>query len=115
MKDRHLSDGSHVEARRPTVINLTSSVAYRGSPGSSAYASSKAALDATTSCWAATYAWCGVLVAASSRPRRHPAALPDFDAEDITAFCSLFGMGRYAGDMVETLGYSRFRSDPCQE
>lgn len=77
-----------------TVINVTSSVAYRGWPGYSAYASSKAALDAMTSCWAATYARWGVRVAAiAPGPVVTPAALSDFNAEDIAAFCSLFGMG----------------------
>jgi NAD(P)-dependent dehydrogenase (short-subunit alcohol dehydrogenase family) len=80
-----------------TVINVTSSVAYRGWPGYSAYASSKAALDAMTRCWAATYGWWGVRVnAIAPGPVVTPGALSESNPEDIAAFCSGFGEGRCA-------------------
>jgi NAD(P)-dependent dehydrogenase (short-subunit alcohol dehydrogenase family) len=77
------------------VVNITSSVAYRGWPGYSAYASSKAALDAMTRCWAATYGPWGVRVnAISPGPVLTPGALRESTAEDIGVFCSRFGVGR---------------------
>lgn len=79
-----------------TVVNVTTSVAYRGWPGYSAYASSKAALDAMSRCWAATYGLWGVRVnAIAPGPVLTPTALRDSKAEDIAAFCAGFGAGRY--------------------
>jgi NAD(P)-dependent dehydrogenase (short-subunit alcohol dehydrogenase family) len=84
------------DRRFGVVVNVTSSVAYRGWPGYSAYASSKAALDAMTRCWAATYGLWGVRVnAISPGPVLTPATLRESRAEDIAQFCSGFGEGRY--------------------
>jgi NAD(P)-dependent dehydrogenase (short-subunit alcohol dehydrogenase family) len=88
---------THMAARRSgTVLNVTTSVAYRGWPGYSAYASSKAALDAMTRCWAATYGLWGIRVnALAPGPVLTPTALRESKAEDIAEFCAGFGMGRY--------------------
>ena len=89
------------DRRFGVVVNVTSSVAYRGWPGYSAYASSKAALDAMTRCWAATYGLWGIRVnAISPGPVLTPATLRESRAEDIAQFCSSFGEGRY-GEVEE--------------
>ena len=87
----------YMSARRfGVVVNITSSVAYRGWPGYSAYASSKAALDAMTRCWAATYGLWGIRVnALSPGPVLTPSTLRESSAEDIAEFCAGFGAGRY--------------------
>lgn len=84
------------ERRRGKVVNITSSVAYRGWPGYSAYAASKAAVDAMTRCWAATYSLWGVRVnAVSPGPVLTPRVLENSTPEDLGAFAAGFGVGRY--------------------
>ena len=97
------------------VVNVTTSVAYRGWPGYSAYASSKAALDAMTRCWAATYGLWGVRVnAISPGPVLTPASLRESAAEDIAEFCSGFGAGRY-GTVDEVAAAVQFLVGPEAE
>lgn len=84
------------ERRSGVVVNVTTSVAYRGWPGYSAYASSKAALDAMTRCWAATYGLWGVRVnTIAPGPVLTEASTRESKAEDIAEFCAGFGAGRY--------------------
>lgn len=84
------------ERRSGVVVNVTTAVAYRGWPGYSAYASSKAALDAMSRCWAATYGLWGVRVnTIAPGPVLTEASIRESKAEDIAEFCSGFGEGRY--------------------
>jgi NAD(P)-dependent dehydrogenase (short-subunit alcohol dehydrogenase family) len=84
------------ERRSGVVVNVTTSVAYRGWPGYSAYASSKAALDAMSRCWAATYGLWGVRVnTIAPGPVLTEGSTREFKAEDIAEFCAGFGAGRY--------------------
>lgn len=84
------------ERRSGVVVNVTTSVAYRGWPGYSAYASSKAALDAMSRCWAATYGLWGVRVnTIAPGPVLTELSTREFKAEDIAEFCAGFGAGRY--------------------
>lgn len=84
------------ERRSGVVVNVTTSVAYRGWPGYSAYASSKAALDAMSRCWAATYGPWGIRVnTIAPGPVLTEASTREFKAEDIAEFCAGFGAGRY--------------------
>ncbi|HEX2053784.1 MAG TPA: SDR family oxidoreductase [Actinomycetota bacterium] len=100
------------ERRHGVVVNVTSSVAYRGWPGYAAYASSKAALDAMTRCWSATYGLWGVRVnAVSPGPVLTPGTLRDSTPEDIAQFCSTFGLGRY-GEPEEVAAAVAFLAGP---
>lgn len=100
------------ERRSGVVVNVTSAVAYRGWPGYAAYASSKAALDAMTRCWSATYGLWGVRVnAVAPGPVVTPGTLEDSTPEDIAAFCSTFGMGRY-GEPEEVAAAVAFLAGP---
>jgi NAD(P)-dependent dehydrogenase (short-subunit alcohol dehydrogenase family) len=84
------------ERRSGVVVNVTTSVAYRGWPGYSAYASSKAALDAMSRCWAATYGLWGVRVnTIAPGPVLTEGSTRESKAEDIAEFCAGFGAGRY--------------------
>ena len=84
------------ERRSGVVVNITTSVAYRGWPGYSAYASSKAALDAMSRCWAATYGLWGVRVnTIAPGPVLTEASTRESRPEDIAEFCAGFGAGRY--------------------
>lgn len=103
------------ERRSGAVVNVTSAVAYRGWPGYSAYASSKAALNAMTRCWAATYGLWGVRVnSVSPGPVLTPGTLADSTPEDIAQFCSGFGLGRY-GSPEEVAAAVAFLAGPAAD
>ncbi|MCP9274640.1 SDR family NAD(P)-dependent oxidoreductase [Mycolicibacterium arenosum] len=93
------------ERGRGVIVNVTTTVASRGTAQSAVYASSKAALNHLTRCWAAEYGPCGVRVnAVAPGPTLTVDAL---DVEDLSAVRGRVPVRRLAQpfEIARTIAY----------